>query len=274
MTTSRNDSSNRCFESLSTARAPLLRLFCFPYGGGNAHVFREWQRYFSPEIDICLVHLPGRARRIGERPHTRMQPLVKEVADAIRTEVRGRFSFYGHSIGALISFELARELRRRNCGAPAHLFLSACRAPTKVRAVPRTFDLPVAEFMAMIQRLNGTPKEFFEYPEIQNSLLPLLRADFEIIDTYEYLAESPLACPITVYGGELDELASLKNLAPWELETSGECKMRVFSGGHFFIQSHKMEFVRTLREDLLQSLAVASGHLKEAPAKAGGSRAG
>jgi medium-chain acyl-[acyl-carrier-protein] hydrolase len=242
MTTLHHDFNSRWFESLLTASAPRLRLFCFPYAGGNANVFREWQRHFGPGIDVCLVHLPGRARRLGERPHTRLQPLVKELADVIRKQLHGRFAFYGHSMGALISFELARELRRRNYPAPVHLFLSACRAPTVVRDVPPTFNLPVPQFVAEIQKLNGTPKEFFEYPELQKALLSLLRADFEITDTYEYVAEAPIACPITVYGGEQDELATLQSLAPWELQTSAEYKTRVFPGDHFSIQSPRAAY--------------------------------
>ena len=253
MTTRHYDFNSRWFESLLNASAPQLRLFCFPYAGGNANMFREWQRHLGPRIDVCLVHLPGRARRIGERPHTRLQPLVKELADVIRTELCGRFAFYGHSMGALISFELARELRRRKSPAPVHLFLSACRAPTVVRDVPPTFNLPAEQFVGEIQKLNGTPKEFFEYPELQNAILPLLRADFEITDTYEYVAEAPVACPITVYGGKQDELATLQSLAPWELQTFSEYKTRVFPGDHFFIQSHKIEFITAFRQDLLQT---------------------
>jgi medium-chain acyl-[acyl-carrier-protein] hydrolase len=158
-------------------------------------------------------------------------------------------------MGALISFELARELRRRNYSMPVHLFLSACRAPNVVRSVPPTFNLPTQEFLARILKLKGTPKEFFEVPELQRALLPLLRADFEITDTYEYLAESPLPCPITVYGGELDKLADVNSLAPWEMETIAECKTRLFSGDHFFIHSLQTEFVGALHDDLLQTLS-------------------
>jgi len=131
-----------------------------------------------------------------------------------------------------------------------------------MKAVPPMFNLPVKEFMAEIQKLEGTPKEFFEYPEIQNAILPLLRADFEITDTYEYVTESPLACPITVYGGEQDNLAAVKNLSPWELQTSAECNISIFPGGHFFIWTHKTEFIRVLRQDLLQVLS-ASSDLKD-----------
>ena len=255
MITPRRNSNNRWFESLSTSSTPLLRLFCFPYAGGSAHVFREWQRHFPPEIDVCLVHLPGRARRIAETPHTRLQSLVEEVADAIRPELQNKFALYGHSMGALISFELARELRRRNYDSPLHLFLSACRAPTMVKDGPPTFNLPLQEFMAEIQKLNGTPKEFLQHPEFQRALLPLLRADFEITDTYTYLAEPPIDSPITIYGGEHDHLVPLRSLAPWCLQTSAECSSRIFSGDHFFIQSHKTEFVKALRQDLLEALS-------------------
>ncbi|HYM75981.1 MAG TPA: thioesterase domain-containing protein [Candidatus Dormibacteraeota bacterium] len=249
--------ANSWFESISTARSTRLRLFCFPYGGGSAHVFRDWQPHLGPEIDVCLAHLPGRARRMGERPRTRLHPLVEEMADAIRPELRGRFAFYGHSMGALISFELARELRRRKYGTPVHLFLSACRAPNVVRSVPPTFNLPLQEFMAKIRKLGGTPKDFFETPELQKALLPLLRADFEITDTYEYVVESPLGCHITVYGGEQDELASVNSLTPWELQTTAECKTRLFPGGHFFIHNLNTKFVRILRLDLLQTLSAS-----------------
>jgi medium-chain acyl-[acyl-carrier-protein] hydrolase len=262
----RSNSGSRWFESLTTGGSSL-RLFCFPYAGGNAHVFREWQRHLGPEIDVCLVHLPGRARRIAERPRARLRPLVEEMADAIGSELRGQFAFYGHSMGALICFELARELRHRNWSMPIGLFLSACRAPGIVRGVRRTFDLPVQELMAEIRKLNGTPKEFFESPEIQNVLLPLLRADLEIIDTYEYVAEAPLACAIKVYGGERDTHAPPDSLVAWELQTSAKCTLQTFSGDHFFIQSQKMEFLRSLREDALQTLWVAANCLEQGSGK-------
>ncbi len=230
-------------------------------------MFRDWQRHLGREIDVCLVHLPGRARRIGERPRARLRPLVEELADAIGPELRGQFAFYGHSMGALISFELARELRRRNWSTPVHLFLSACRAPTIVRGVRPTFNLPVRELMAEIRKLNGTPKEFFESPEIQNVLLPLLRADLEIIDTYEYVAEAPLGCAINVYAGEQDTHAPPESLVTWELQTSAKCTLQTFSGDHFFIQSQKIEFLRSLREDALQTLCVVANGLEQVNGK-------
>jgi medium-chain acyl-[acyl-carrier-protein] hydrolase len=260
MTKLKHKLSSRWFESLSTTYEPLLRLFCFPYAGGSAHVFREWQRYLAPEIDVCLVHLPGRAQRICELPHTRLLALVEEVADAIGTQIDEPFAFYGHSMGGLISFELARELRRRRCEIPVHLFVSAHPSPVAKKRLPHTFNLPLPEFIAEIRKFNGTPKELFDYPELQEAWLPLLRADFEMTDTYEYLADSALGCPIMVYGGEKDEIVSAKNLAAWGQLTSAKCEIRIFPGDHFFIQNHKTEFVRVFRQDLLRTLCIASIH--------------
>jgi medium-chain acyl-[acyl-carrier-protein] hydrolase len=252
------DLNSPWFESVSRTRDPLIRLFCFPHAGGTAHAFREWQRHFGVNVDVCLVHLPGRARRLGERPRTRLRPLVEELADAIRANLDRPFAFYGHSMGALISFELARELRRRRWPLPAHLFVSACRSPIKVGSVPPSFNLPVDEFMALLQKLNGTPKEFYDHAEIQVTLLPMLRADFELTDTYEYLAESPLDCPITIYGGKEDHLASPESLYSWDLETSAEYRLRLFGGDHFFIHSQKTEFLAALQRDLLEAVTASS----------------
>lgn len=254
------NSPKRRVENLLRGRTCLLRLFCFPYAGGNAHVYREWQSYLSPQIDVCLVHLPGRGHRINEPPHKQIQPLVQEVTDAIHAEAQGvRFAFWGHSMGALISFELAREFRRRNYPAPVHLFLSGCPAPTVISTVPACFDLPEQEFIAELQKLNGAPKEFFADPELQRLFLPLLRADFQISDTYQYRDEIPLACPITVYGADQDKLTALNYLAPWQIQTTAAYQMRMFAGDHFFFQSQKEEFIRVLRKDLLQALAGPSG---------------
>lgn len=179
---------------------------------------------------------------------------MQALADAIASEIEGRFALYGHSMGALISFELARELRRRNLRLPVHLFVSGRRAPSVPESEPPTFHLPHQEFIAEIKRLNGTPREFFEHPELQELFVPLLRADFEIVDTYEYAPEAPLSCPITVYGGEQDEHVPLERLTAWRAETSTECKLRRIPGDHFFIENHKMEFIKVFSHDLRASL--------------------
>jgi medium-chain acyl-[acyl-carrier-protein] hydrolase len=242
------------FESLSAAKAPLLRLFCFPYAGGDAHGFRGWQRHFDPEVDVCLAHLPGRGRRLGVPRFTRLQHLVEAIADVIGPKAQVPFAFYGHSMGALISFELARELRRRNAGSPLHLFLSGSRAPSTREIGRRMFDLPEKEFITELRELNGTPMELFDDPESKDLFIPLLRADFEMVDTYVCSPEPPLACPITVYGGSQDERAPVDCLNPWKSYTAAQCKVRILPGDHFFIQKQSAQFMSVLRRDVLGAL--------------------
>src|SRR5215510_3567397 len=184
----------RWVEHLSPIKDGALRMFCFPYAGGSTHGFRNWQRLFPSEVDICLVHLPGRGKRIGEPPFTRLKPLVETIADIIFSESSDAFVFYGHSMGALISFELAREMRRRHSIGPRQLFLSGRGAPTAPSCEGPTFNLPHDEFIAELRRLNGTPPELLDVPDARELFLPLLRADFELVDTYRYEPEAPLSC--------------------------------------------------------------------------------
>src|SRR5215469_5840268 len=120
--------SSSWFEHLSRAQEPALRMFCFPYAGGSADVYRSWQRWFPEQLDVCLVHLPGRGRNIKQPAFTRLIPLVKEIVDRVDYEDGIPYVLYGHSMGALISFELSRELFRRRSG-PKHLFVSGRVAP-------------------------------------------------------------------------------------------------------------------------------------------------
>jgi len=257
MAAPRSDSSLGWFEKLSQGNATRLCLFCFPYAGGSAQVFRPWRRHFSPEIDVCLVHLPGRGNRFGEPPFTRMRLLVDAIAYHIRGELRHPFAFYGHSMGAVIGFELARVLRGKYGIEPSRLFLSGRRAPHAGRSKPTTFDLPHDEFIAEVRRLNGTPKELLDNPETSKLFLPVLKADFELVETYEYEPEPQLSCPITVYGGLIDKDVPVTALREWQEHTTAQFEMRLFPGDHFFIHTSKPEFLEAFRLDLLESLRAA-----------------
>jgi medium-chain acyl-[acyl-carrier-protein] hydrolase len=242
------------FEPLSRAKVPRLRLFCFPHAGGSADVCRAWQRWLPEELDICLVHLPGHGRNMGEQPFTRLAPLVSAVADYINHETTIPHGLYGHSMGALICFELARELCRHGPG-PQHLFVSGHGAPQWPRSRPPIFNLPHAEFISELKRLNGTPAELFDNPELLELFLNILRADFEILDTYEYRDMEPLSCPITVYGGLADQHVSTASCHAWERQTSATCTVRMFKGDHFFIRNPGREFTTAFRADLLNAVS-------------------
>jgi medium-chain acyl-[acyl-carrier-protein] hydrolase len=254
MNVSTSTSRHVGIEHLGSDREASLSLFCLPYAGGSAQAYREWKRYFPSAIDLCLVHLPGRGKLLQEKPFTDMETLVQSLADRIEEEVRPLFAFYGHSMGALISFELARELFRRRRTLPKRLFLSGRRAPHLPSFRPTTFNLSHDEFVEEIKRLNGTPKEVLNDAEMREFLLPIMRADFRIVDSYKYRPGTRLPCPISVYGGTQDEDVPLEDLHAWQEQTSDACTVTMLPGDHFFIQKPEWKFLSVLRANVLAAL--------------------
>jgi medium-chain acyl-[acyl-carrier-protein] hydrolase len=199
------------------------------------------------------VQLPGRGHRLGEAPVSRMAPLVALIARELRPFLNKRFAFFGHSMGAAIAFEIARLLRRERAPQPSHLFISARRAPQVLRDPDSlTYNLPEAELIEDLRRLNGTPPEFFDEPDVLKVMLPLIRADFEVTQTYTYEEEPPLDCPITVYGGLQDDGVKRENLDAWCTQTTAPCAVRLFPGDHFFINTKRDLLLQTLTRDLYQ----------------------
>lgn len=230
--------------------AARLRLFCFPYAGGAASIYRSWSQSLPPEVDVVPVQLPGRERRMGERPFDRLLPLVRTLADVLAPYMDIPFAFYGYSNGALMSFELARELRRRGVPGPVHLFLAACPAahlPDRDRPI---HDLPDDEMIADLRRLGGTPEEVLQNAELMKLLLPLLRADSAIHETYVYTEEEPLDVPITATGADADPKANREETEAWRVHTTREFRVRIMSGDHFFIHGAQALVLRDLAQDL------------------------
>ena len=227
-----------------------LRLFCFPYAGGNAMIYRQWQSGLPQTIEVCPVQLPGRGKRIKEPPFDHARLLVEEVARALLPFFDKPFAFFGHSMGGLIGFELARHLRRNYNLQPAHLFVSGRRPPQLPRHEPNTFDLPEAEFMEALRKLQGTPPEVLQQPELMQLLLPLLRADFALCETYAYTVEPPLDCPLSVFGGLNDDDIERAQLEAWASQTNAATKVRMLPGDHFFINTQQPLLLRVLTQDL------------------------
>lgn len=231
---------------------PSLRLFFFPYAGGGASIFRAWAESLPPDVDVRLAQLPGRENKLMEPPFTRLEPLVAAVAGAIEPLLDRPFAFYGHSMGALVGFELARLLRREFGREPAHLFVSGRRAPHLPSDEAPTYNLCEADFVEKLRRLNGTPREVFEHPELLPLILPLLRADFAVCETYAYKDGPPLRCPITVMGGLEDHHVGTELLEEWRLQTDGPCDVRLFPGDHFFLHGARPRILSLIRQSLPQ----------------------
>jgi medium-chain acyl-[acyl-carrier-protein] hydrolase len=227
-----------------------IRLFCFPYAGGSAAVYRGWSDRLPAEIEVLPVELPGRASRFREEPFRRLDELVAKTAEALQPRFDRPFAFFGHSMGALIAFELARHLRREGMEEPRWLLLSARRAPHLSQEEEPYYDLPEAEFVDKLRELNGTPEEVLQHPELMQMMIPLLRADFQVNETYDFAPEEPLACPISALGGVGDPEVSRDHLEAWKEHTSGPFSVRMFEGDHFYIDQRQSTLFQAVGQDL------------------------
>ncbi len=226
-----------------------MRLFCFPYAGGGAAVFHQWPKDLPPSVEVCAIQLPGRASRLDEAPFTQLVPLVREITRALDSYLDKPFAIFGHSMGALVGFEVARQLRSERNVEPAHLFASASKAPQSPLDTP-TYNLPESLFIDELRRINGTPQEVFQKHELMQLMIPILRADFEVTETYTYTADRPFACPISCFGGIQDVDIGRKDLEAWREQTTGAFKLRMFPGDHFFLLTHAKIVLELISREL------------------------
>ena len=242
------------FDSWIACRTPnpqaRLRLFCFPYAGAGASIFRTWSDGLPADVEVCPVQIPGRGTRLMETPFTQLAPMVEALAQTIGPLLDKPFAFFGHSLGALVGFELARELRRQSGVQPVRLFVSADRAPQIPHRDRPIHALPEGEFLAELRRLNGIPGKVLEEVELMQIILPVLRADFAIYETYVYSTEPPLNCPISTFGGLQDCRVSRGDLEAWRDQTSGSFSLRMFPGDHFFWNTTQPLLLQVLSREL------------------------
>lgn len=232
-----------------------MRLFGFPYAGGGAAIFRRWHLALPESVEVCGIQLPGRGSRLKEAPLRRAEPLLETLAAVLLPFLDRPFAFFGHSLGAMVAFELAHRLREQHKLTLAHLFVGGRRAPQVPRSKRLTFDLPHDEFVAELRRLNGTPREVLEHPEMMELMLPILRADFEISETYEYVERPPLPVPLSAFGGLQDEDVPLKELELWSEQTGSTFLARMLPGDHFFLHSSEQLLLPIIRSELEDALS-------------------
>lgn len=230
--------------------AAALRLFCFPYAGGAARIFRSWAEHLPVGVELCLVELPGRGARMWEPRLTSILSMAEALEAPLLHALDRPFAFFGHSMGAVIAFETARRLRRRHGLQPAHLFVSGSSAPHLPRIHPVTYDLPEDEFLEHLVSLNGTPPEVHENAELMELLTPLLRADFQAVQTYAWHEEPPLSCAVHAFGGLEDENVSRERLAAWREQTTASFNLSMFPGDHFFLNTSPRALLEVLSSEL------------------------
>jgi medium-chain acyl-[acyl-carrier-protein] hydrolase len=224
-------------------------LVCFPHAGGGGSVFRDWQRH-TTALRISAVRLPGRELRLREPAFTRLDGLVDALAAGLAPVTGGRYAFYGHSMGALVAFELARRWRAAGAPLPAGLFVAGCDAP-HLLDVDRAHDLPRDQLIAWLSGGNGLDPEALRYPGLIDLMLPTIRADLAVVETYRYRPQPPLPVPIHVFRGIDDVQAHPEGSTGWAEQTSSSCTVTELDGGHFFVLEHVRRIVSLIEADLV-----------------------
>lgn len=225
-----------------------LRVFCLPYAGGGTHAYAEWAAAAGPEVELCPVLLPGREERLDEPAISTMDEMVPALAVGLAPLLDMPFALFGHSMGGMIAFALARHLGERATG-PAHLFLSAC-SPRRTPDHSHKHRLPDPELVEELRVMNGTPPEFFEHEELMELILPTMRADFTLSETYGVAEGVRLDIPITAFAGDKDDAAPPAQVEGWREHTTAPFSLHVMPGDHFFLNDFQpilVEITRALR---------------------------
>jgi surfactin synthase thioesterase subunit len=220
---------------------------CFPHAGGSASFYMPVADALSPGIDVAAIQYPGRQDRRHEPGATSVTTLADRIARALTDGEDDRpFTFFGHSMGALIAFEVARRLERTGPG-PVRLFASGRRAPSRTRD-ENVHTRDDAGVIAEMKALSGTDAKILQDEELLQMVLPAIRSDYQAVETYRCDPGATVRCPVTVLTGDADPRTSLDEARDWEAHTTAGSDLRVFTGGHFFLSERPAEVLAVIKE--------------------------
>jgi surfactin synthase thioesterase subunit/phosphopantetheinyl transferase len=236
------------FQDEQTTVGPgTTTLFCLPYAGGSASAFRGWVEGLPAGIACVPVHLPGRETRLSEPAAID----ITELARAIARRAGDRpFAIFGHSMGARLAFEATCQLRRDGMPLPVALFVSGCRPPHMDTPLSRISRLPDDELCARLLNMGGTPPGVLDHPELRALLLPVLRADFAMVEAYRYRPEPPLPVPIVAFAGAGDAEADTCDMTGWSAHSTGSTRLHTLPGDHFFLHSYRARLLGLITAEL------------------------
>lgn len=238
--------SNKWFVTPQINLEADTRIFFFPYAGGGPAIFSRWVSDIPSKIEAQIVYYPGRGSRHNEPPMRSITLLVNELTQAIQPLLDKPFVFFGHSLGGTVAFELARSLRHSRLPQPNILFISGCGAPQILDRQPPLHKLPDDDFVSSLKKLNGIPQDVLQNQEMLDIFLPMLRTDFELIETYKYAHDKPLNSPIIALGGHNDPRVRREQLEAWATQTNAHFAAKYFEGNHFFVNAARQVVIETI----------------------------
>ena len=242
---------NQWFVSMSPSYKHGLRLLCIPNSGGSPALFRTWSSLLPANIGVFSAQLPGQGTRLREQPAVRVSALVADLCAAIESYLDEPFALFGYSMGALLAFELARSLRRQGLSQPLHLFVASRRAPQTPESLPLLHPLPDELFIRSVQaRYGGIPSAILQDQELMAIFMPVLRANFTMIETYQYNDEMRFEFPLTAFSGASDPTTSEAQVRAWGEQTRGNFHYHIYEGDHFFIQEHEQSVLEVVSSSL------------------------
>lgn len=226
-----------------------ISLLCFPYAGGNTHAFSHWARFLPDTCNLLAIQYPGRLGLIGISPEKQVEDLVVKLYDHILPYLEtDKIIFFGHSLGALVSFELAKYIEKNGHNPIDALFVSACVSPELVGKKRGIHHLSDEDFLEKISSYGGTPSELLEDKELMNFFIPVLKSDFYMYENYKLKLQERVNCPIFVIGSPDDPYAPVEEMKNWSFATSAEYKLIPVIGDHFYIHDNQSDFSRLFQQ--------------------------
>jgi surfactin synthase thioesterase subunit len=233
------------------------RLFCFHHAGGAASTFSGWEGRLSPDVSVVPVQLPGRERRACERRFTTMTELVDDLDSKLDHLLTGRFAFYGHSMGAIVAYNLTAARAARGASLPSRLMVGAYPPPHTDAPITAALELSDAELAEWLIGIGGMSEMLLRYPEWVDSAIAMVRDDLRVCQSHDTTAVTPLPVPIEVFAGERDPLLPLARVASWDQHSTAGCQVHPVPGGHFFIHESAGHVLRIVDSLLTGALSRA-----------------